>query len=64
MSKPALFLCQFSGFFFIGVQQLAEASFFAGSDESTRYCMSPERAMEYVDENTIGVFVILGKFCV
>ena len=23
--------------------------------------MSPERAMEYVDENTIGVFVILGE---
>lgn len=23
--------------------------------------MSPDRAMEYVDENTIGVFVILGK---
>ncbi|KAK9895308.1 glutamate decarboxylase [Cystobasidium minutum MCA 4210] len=30
-------------------------------DESTRYCMSPDRAMEYVDENTICVFVILGS---
>lgn len=30
-------------------------------DESTQYCMSPERAMQYVDENTIGVFVILGS---
>ncbi|ORY88356.1 glutamate decarboxylase [Leucosporidium creatinivorum] len=30
-------------------------------DESTNYVMSPERAMQYVDENTIGVFVILGS---
>jgi len=30
-------------------------------DESTRFCMSPDRAMEYVDENTIGVFVIAGS---
>ena len=30
-------------------------------DESTRYCMDPERAMQYVDENTIGVYVILGS---
>jgi len=30
-------------------------------DESTRYCMSPKRAMQYIDENTIGVMVILGS---
>ncbi|BGP42873.1 glutamate decarboxylase gad1 [Rhodotorula kratochvilovae] len=30
-------------------------------DESTRYCMDPKRAMELVDENTIGIFVILGS---
>ncbi|KAG8893817.1 hypothetical protein FRB99_001693 [Tulasnella sp. 403] len=30
-------------------------------DESTRFCMSPERAMQYIDENTIGVMVILGS---
>ncbi|KAK4057369.1 glutamate decarboxylase gad1 [Microbotryomycetes sp. JL221] len=29
--------------------------------EDTNYVMSPERAMDYVDENTIGVFVILGS---
>ncbi|KAI7941208.1 hypothetical protein MJO28_013493 [Puccinia striiformis f. sp. tritici] len=29
--------------------------------EETNYCLDPERAMEYVDENTIGVFVILGS---
>lgn len=29
--------------------------------EETNYVMSPEKAMEYVDENTIGVFVILGS---
>jgi len=30
-------------------------------DESTRFCMSPARAMQYIDENTIGVMVILGS---
>ncbi|KAG8709362.1 hypothetical protein FRC09_000714 [Ceratobasidium sp. 395] len=30
-------------------------------DESTNHVMSPERAMEYIDENTIGVMVILGS---
>ncbi|KAG9033532.1 hypothetical protein FRB95_014711 [Tulasnella sp. JGI-2019a] len=30
-------------------------------DESTRFVMSPKRAMEYIDENTIGVMVILGS---
>lgn len=30
-------------------------------DESTRYVMSPQRAMKYIDENTIGVMVILGS---
>lgn len=30
-------------------------------DESTRFCMDPKRAMEYIDENTIGVMVILGS---
>ncbi|KAI5477659.1 glutamate decarboxylase [Pseudohyphozyma bogoriensis] len=30
-------------------------------DASTNYCMSPKRAMEYVDENTIGIFVIMGS---
>ncbi|KAH9822540.1 pyridoxal phosphate-dependent transferase [Melampsora americana] len=29
--------------------------------EATNYCLDPTRAMEYVDENTIGVFVILGS---
>ncbi|OAV88671.1 glutamate decarboxylase [Puccinia triticina 1-1 BBBD Race 1] len=29
--------------------------------EKTNYCLDPEKAMEYVDENTIGVFVILGS---
>ncbi|RDB24023.1 Glutamate decarboxylase 2 [Hypsizygus marmoreus] len=27
----------------------------------THYCLDPKKAMEYVDENTIGVFVILGS---
>ncbi|GAA6049955.1 hypothetical protein JCM3770_007067 [Rhodotorula araucariae] len=35
---------------------------FVPVDESTRYCMDPKRAMELVDENTIGIFVILGSF--
>ncbi|GAA5984567.1 hypothetical protein JCM10908_003403 [Rhodotorula pacifica] len=30
-------------------------------DASTNYVMDPKRAMQYVDENTIGVFVILGS---
>ncbi|ELU39983.1 glutamate decarboxylase [Rhizoctonia solani AG-1 IA] len=30
-------------------------------DESTNHVMSPERAMDYIDENTIGVMVILGS---
>lgn len=30
-------------------------------DESTKYVLSPERAMEHVDENTIAVVVILGS---
>ncbi|GAA5944068.1 uncharacterized protein JCM15063_004306 [Sporobolomyces koalae] len=30
-------------------------------DKSTNYCMDPKRAIEMVDENTIGVFVILGS---
>ncbi|CAE6410228.1 unnamed protein product [Rhizoctonia solani] len=30
-------------------------------DESTNHVMSPERAMQYIDENTIGVMVILGS---
>ncbi|KAM0786905.1 hypothetical protein ACM66B_002329 [Microbotryomycetes sp. NB124-2] len=29
--------------------------------EESNYVMDPKRAMEYVDENTIGVFVILGS---
>jgi glutamate decarboxylase len=29
--------------------------------EESRFCMDPKKAMEYVDENTIGVFVILGS---
>ncbi|PLW30430.1 hypothetical protein PCASD_15608 [Puccinia coronata f. sp. avenae] len=29
--------------------------------EESNYCLDPEKAMEYVDENTIGVFVILGS---
>ncbi|SCV69476.1 BQ2448_2496 [Microbotryum intermedium] len=29
--------------------------------KETNYIMSPERAMEYVDENTIGIFIILGS---
>jgi len=29
--------------------------------EETNYCMDPQKAMQYVDENTIGVFVILGS---
>ncbi|KAA1112493.1 hypothetical protein PGTUg99_020065 [Puccinia graminis f. sp. tritici] len=29
--------------------------------EKTNYCLDPIKAMEYVDENTIGVFVILGS---
>jgi len=30
-------------------------------DESTRFCMSPKRAVKQIDENTIGVMVILGS---
>ncbi|GAA6030824.1 hypothetical protein JCM8097_008894 [Rhodosporidiobolus ruineniae] len=30
-------------------------------DESTKYVMDPKRAVEMVDENTIGIFVILGS---
>ncbi|GAA6017529.1 hypothetical protein JCM11491_006855 [Sporobolomyces phaffii] len=30
-------------------------------DASTNYCLDPKRAIEMVDENTIGVFVILGS---
>ncbi|KAG8859543.1 hypothetical protein FRB96_004427 [Tulasnella sp. 330] len=30
-------------------------------DESTRFVMSPKRAVDYIDENTIGVMVILGS---
>ena len=30
-------------------------------DESTHYCLDPKRAMDYVDENTIAVVVILGS---
>lgn len=30
-------------------------------DASTNHVMSPERAMQYIDENTIGVMVILGS---
>ncbi|PKI82485.1 glutamate decarboxylase [Malassezia vespertilionis] len=30
-------------------------------DESTNYCLSPKRAMEKVDENTIAVLVIMGS---
>lgn len=30
-------------------------------DETTHYCLDPKRAMEYVDENTIAVLVILGS---
>ncbi|KAF8526307.1 glutamate decarboxylase [Hysterangium stoloniferum] len=29
--------------------------------EDSRYCLDPKRAMEFIDENTIGVFVILGS---
>ncbi|EMD38622.1 hypothetical protein CERSUDRAFT_123187 [Gelatoporia subvermispora B] len=29
--------------------------------EESRYCLDPKKAMEYVDENTIGVYVILGS---
>lgn len=32
-------------------------------DASTNYCMDPKRAMDYVDENTIGIYVILGSTC-
>lgn len=28
---------------------------------SSRFCLDPQKAMEYVDENTIGVYVILGS---
>jgi glutamate decarboxylase len=31
------------------------------ASEESRYRLDPKRAMEYVDENTIGVFVILGS---
>lgn len=27
----------------------------------SKYCLDPKKAMEYVDENTIGVYVILGS---
>ncbi len=27
----------------------------------SKYCLDPKKAIEYVDENTIGVFVILGS---
>jgi glutamate decarboxylase len=27
----------------------------------SHYCLDPAKAMEYVDENTIGVFIILGS---
>lgn len=27
----------------------------------SKYCLDPKKAMEYIDENTIGVFVILGS---
>lgn len=30
-------------------------------DDSTHYCLDAKRAMEYIDENTIGVYVILGS---
>lgn len=30
-------------------------------DESTNYCLDPKRAMDYIDENTIAVVVILGS---
>ncbi|ORX76690.1 glutamate decarboxylase [Anaeromyces robustus] len=30
-------------------------------DESTNFCLSPQRAIKYVDENTIGIMVILGS---
>lgn len=30
-------------------------------DESTNYCLDPKRAMEYIDENTIAVVVIMGS---
>ncbi|KAG0144877.1 hypothetical protein CROQUDRAFT_94550 [Cronartium quercuum f. sp. fusiforme G11] len=29
--------------------------------EDTNYCLDPKRAMDFVDENTIGIFVILGS---
>lgn len=29
--------------------------------EERKYCLDPKKAMEYVDENTIGVYVILGS---
>lgn len=29
--------------------------------EESRFHLDPKKAMEYVDENTIGVFVILGS---
>ncbi|MBW0504100.1 hypothetical protein O181_043815 [Austropuccinia psidii MF-1] len=29
--------------------------------EKSNYCLDPKRAMEYVDENTIGIFVIFGS---
>lgn len=29
--------------------------------EESKYRLDPKRAMEYVDENTIGVYVILGS---
>ncbi|PRQ72096.1 glutamate decarboxylase [Rhodotorula toruloides] len=34
---------------------------FVDVDESTKYVMDPKRAVELVDENTIGVYVILGS---
>jgi len=29
----------------------------------SKYRLDPKKAMEYIDENTIGVFVILGSTC-
>lgn len=29
--------------------------------KESNYCLDPKKAMEYVDENTIGVFVIMGS---
>ena len=31
--------------------------------EESHYRLDPKKAMEYVDENTIGVYVILGSKC-